>query len=227
MQIVSRNIAEPLDSLDGPVQDVLVWHAEFSQLSEQPIFLTPEEQARRDRYKSETVQRQFAVTRSLLRRLLGHYLNLSPLEVMLTSNAEGKPELLQPALHFNVSHSDTHALVAIANRPVGVDLEAIRPMPTAGQLVERFFEADELAIYHSLPETKRLRGFFHGWTCKEAVLKGLGCGTRALHRCRVNMNPDEPAQIIGPSDTQRDWQLFSWSITSEVLAALAVHVERN
>lgn len=204
-----------------PTDRVVVWSLGLASF-QGGFSLVEAEQSRLSRYKSHAVQRQFGITRTWLRLLLGQALQMAPLDVPIVLNAEGKPELPDEPLYFNVSHSENHAVIAIGPCPLGVDLEVVRPMPSADQMIQRFFEADEQAIYHALPPEKKLIGFFHGWTGKEAVLKGLGCGTRALHRCRVSLNPDEPSRILGPDDTRQQWQLLHFRPVPKGIAALAV-----
>jgi 4'-phosphopantetheinyl transferase len=207
--------------------ETLVWVADLRQWQTLELVLTPAEQLRRERYKSEQARTQFGITRTLLRLLLSQLLNTPPLTLEITVNPEGKPELLGHDLCFNVSHTDSHAVLAFSRVPVGVDLEVVRNMPSADQLVQRFFEPDEQADYFALPVEQRLRGFFRGWTCKEAVLKGIGCGTRALHRCRVSINPNSPASIVGPSETSERWRIAAWSVSAEVVAAIAIECEQE
>lgn len=67
-----------------------------------------------------------------------------------------------PRLHFNLSHSHGGAVCAIHDKPIGVDVERLRPAPrrlAAGQ-------GDE--------------AFFRRWTALEATAKRQGRGLGAL-----------------------------------------------
>ena len=46
-------------------------------------------------------------------------------------------------IHFNVTHTDGLALIALARRPVGVDVEQLRAVSDPEGLVRRFFSAAE------------------------------------------------------------------------------------
>jgi 4'-phosphopantetheinyl transferase len=94
-----------------------------------------------------------------------------------------------------------------------------------GALVERFFAVDEVEQYRSLPSELRPAGFFRGWTCKEAVLKGIGCGTRSLDRCIVDLDPRRPPRIVGPRETVANWSVANWAPENDYIAAVAV--QRN
>lgn len=79
----------------------------------------------------------------------------------------GKPYI--EGLHFNLSHSGTVAVLAVAAGEVGVDIEKIAPVNE--KLVRRVCTERELA---------RLKGrddaFFRIWTAKESAGKFLGTG---------------------------------------------------
>lgn len=91
----------------------------------------------------------------------------------LSENEHGKPYLLQyPNIHFNLSHSGTLAVCAVADAPVGIDTEEKRPKSDG--VARRFFTAEE---YQYLEAAKdKDRAFLSIWTRKESYLKLLGCG---------------------------------------------------
>jgi 4'-phosphopantetheinyl transferase len=69
------------------------------------------------------------------------------------------------------------ALLAVSRaEPIGVDVEALRPMPDALDLAQRFFSAGEADALGALDPADRDRAFLRMWTRKEAYLKGLGLG---------------------------------------------------
>lgn len=87
-----------------------------------------------------------------LREILGRYLGRPANELRFERGRHGKPHLASPEdeLEFNLSHSASLALVAVARREVGVDVERIR--------------------------AKRPADFYRGWADREARLKCLGTG---------------------------------------------------
>lgn len=88
----------------------------------------------------------------LLRAVLAGYLDADPAAVELRRGANGKPALADDSrgLCFNLSHSADLALIAVAGREVGVDVERIRP--------------------------RRSTDFYEGWARHEATVKCLGTG---------------------------------------------------
>lgn len=83
----------------------------------------------------------------------------------------GKPSLLEyPHIHFNLSHCAKAIACAVANRPVGIDVES----------TERKI-SDALTRHTMSPrEREEMEGdpvrFFHLWTQKEALVKLRGTG---------------------------------------------------
>lgn len=88
-------------------------------------------------------------------------------------------------LSFSLSHSGGYAACAVSARPVGVDLEEIRPLRPAllGILSEeeRAWMGDDAARFAQL------------WTAKEAMLKCRGAALGRLRHLPLAMTPDGPA----------------------------------
>lgn len=90
-----------------------------------------------------------------LREILGRYSGLPADELRFETNEHGKPRLAAPdgELEFNLSHSGSLGLVAVARREVGVDVERIR--------------------------AKRSVDFYRRWADREARVKCLATGLTA------------------------------------------------
>jgi 4'-phosphopantetheinyl transferase len=118
------------------------------------------------------------IARSGMRRILGSCLQVSPDQVRFRYGAKGKPEISESSsgLHFNLSHSDDWAILAIAGEPVGVDLEAIDTRVKTTELAQRFFSREDRDWLLAQPEELRHRAFFRLWVTREAWLKATGDG---------------------------------------------------
>lgn len=80
----------------------------------------------------------------------------------------GKPRLADRDVpHFSLSHSGHWAVCAVADHPVGVDVELPR---CTSALARRHFHPEEVAAAATADDLCRL------WTAKEAFLKALGVG---------------------------------------------------
>lgn len=91
-------------------------------------------------------------------------------------DAHGKPSLsAHPEWNFSVSHSGLWSVCALAETPVGVDVEKIRPMRVL-EIAKRYFTEKETTLLSALDEPERTTAFFRLWTAKESVLKAKGTG---------------------------------------------------
>ncbi|HEX4611649.1 MAG TPA: 4'-phosphopantetheinyl transferase superfamily protein [Urbifossiella sp.] len=187
--------------------------------------LSGEECARAARYRVGTVRDQFTLSRGVLRRLLGGYLDLPPELVPLATAASGKPFLDGGGLHFNLTHTPGLAVVAIARVRVGVDAEKRRDIPDADGLVRRFFSPAECDAYHALPTGTRPDAFYRGWVCKEAVIKAAGTTMHALDGFDVELDPARPPAVLTARHPQlagTEWVVADWCPAPGYIAAVAV-----
>lgn len=79
-----------------------------------------------------------------------------------------------PQYHFNVSHSGTLGLCALSDRPVGVDIERVRPRKEG--LPAYALDERELGWFRTRGEN--WADFYTLWTMKEARIKCTGEGLR-------------------------------------------------
>lgn len=182
---------------------VHVWHASLradAELVERlGELLSADEQERAACFRFERDRREFIVARGTLRVVLSRYLDTHPEDLTFRYGPYGKPELATPTdLQFNLTHAGEVALIAVTrDRQLGVDVEPVRVLPDADRIVERFFSAQEVEAYRSLPASTRPAAFFACWTRKEAFIKALGDGlTHPLDAFDVTVRPEEPAMLL-------------------------------
>ena len=104
----------------------------------------------------------------------------------------GKPSLkYQQSIHFSLSHSGDYAICSIGDKPMGNDIELIKP----GRLkvADRFFAKEELEwLYEVQNEEEITERMFRIWTMKESFLKATGTGiSLPLGDFAVVMNKDK------------------------------------
>lgn len=157
-----------------PAGSIEVWRLDASDdlLETHAKLLSAEEWARAEAFTRDEPRRRFIVARARLRERLGAELGVPPAEVSFRYGPNGKPEV--DGVEFNVAHTGDLALCAISDRPVGVDVERVRPMKNAAALAERWFHAEEVARIAAAVDP--LAEFFRTWTMKEAALKLVGVG---------------------------------------------------
>lgn len=94
-------------------------------------------------------------------------------DLLFTYNEYGKPMLKEVSyIHFSISHCKEAIAVAVADRPVGIDVETLR-MPSEA-LAEKVMDKGE-KLRFDISDTPE--DFFTAlWTAKEAVMKCRGTG---------------------------------------------------
>lgn len=195
--------------LEEDLSPARVWRVELDVGAEDEArlrrVLTGDELARAESFSRPAARQRYVVARGTLRRQLGDLLRQSPESVPIVDGPTGKPRLAgeNPGLHFNLSHSGTLALIAIADREVGVDLEAIRPVPFALAIARRLFSPAEARFIEAGGEDEIDRRFLICWTRKEALVKAAGTG-------------------LGSAPSTRDWRIVVVPVGEEHVAALAL-----
>ncbi len=88
---------------------------------------------------------------------------------------KGKPYFAGIPLFFSLSHSDGKVILAVSDKEIGADIQAVRKV-FANRLVERFFSPDEKQEWKVMDEVQRQEFFYRSWTRKEALGKLTGLG---------------------------------------------------
>ncbi|MES2263766.1 MAG: 4'-phosphopantetheinyl transferase superfamily protein [Pseudomonadota bacterium] len=168
--------------------DVHVWQIDLAdaRLDRLAGSLSPDEVDKAARLHTPELAQQYRRCRAALRCILGRYTQQSPDTVVLEYGPYGKPCLPDASLHFNLSHSERYALVALARDPVGVDIEGTgRAGINPAELASLLFHPEELAAMASIAPEHRAAYFYALWTRKEAYSKRLGLGFQ-LDLCDVS-----------------------------------------
>lgn len=161
------------------------------------------------RLRQTTDRWSVAATRAGLRTLLSTALGCPAHEVAYWRDDREKPWLdrsrhgeLADRLHFNVSHTRGLVAVALAGRPVGVDVEAFREMRNLQALAARAFADENLPALAAVEnEAARAALFYRLWTLGEAFIKATGEGL-AQGLKTFQFNTDGPPRLLRVS---KEW----------------------
>jgi 4'-phosphopantetheinyl transferase len=135
------------------------------------------------KYRFEIDRKQCVIAHLLLKEGLRREYGIT-LPVALSYSAAGKPFLRDyPAIHFNLSHCRRAVACAIADRPVGIDVEELQPLELTpppgvelefkpGSLVDVWCSPAEKSAILASPNPSAT--FTAIWTSKEAYLKAHG-----------------------------------------------------
>jgi 4'-phosphopantetheinyl transferase len=193
--------------------------------------LSPDETARANKFKFEKHRNRFIAGRGIVREILGQYLKAKPSELHFDYSTNGKPELAgkfaAAGIHFNLAHTEDLALIAVTRMGrLGVDVEGVRPIKNADELVARFFSPREDQLFQKVSDAEKPAAFFNLWTRKEALLKATGEGiTRSLSLVEVSFLPGEPARLLaisGDAEKAAQWTLRELSPATGYTGAIAI-----
>jgi 4'-phosphopantetheinyl transferase len=198
--------------------------------------LSPDERERVRRLRSSRNRRRVAVSRGLLRRLLAGYAGVAAHELRFSYGPWGKPALAPLPrgmdLRFNVAHSAELIVVAITRaRPVGVDVERIRPLRNLERLARRHLSSREWAAFRRVPEARRTEAFFDFWTREEAFCKAMGRGLplrpQRIEMARVSGRPASVPAVDAAAEEASAWCLRHFEPAPGYVGALAVRGRRG
>ena len=164
---------EPLVLPEGV--DCRYWALPAAGLPNIGSFLTAEEQALRATFGHPRRREGFAMGRLVARSLVGDRLEMSWLDVPLVYDDEGAPCLEGWPHHLSMTHTDEAAAAILGDRPVGIDLEVIRPRRP--DLYKFLLHENEYRLLEEI-QLPREALMILIWTLKEAVLKGQRTGFR-------------------------------------------------
>ena len=155
----------------------------------------------------------FLARRRLLRRAVGLRLGAAPGDVLIARDAQGAPRVTSAREPIFVSLASRGELVAIAvsDRPVGVDVEAIETNPP--EPAWNILHPTERERLSKQRPKEQAETFLALWCAKEAYLKALGLGLRR-----------EPADI---AVSLEDWQRIQIADRGRAVALDTAFVTRT
>ncbi|MGH2515835.1 MAG: 4'-phosphopantetheinyl transferase family protein, partial [Ktedonobacterales bacterium] len=130
-------------------------------------------------------------------------------------------------LQFNVSHSETCALIALArDLELGVDIEYMRPLDDMDAIARAAFSPHERTVLAALDGQRRHEAFYVCWARKEAYIKAIGRGLSfPLESFDVSLPPDEPPLLLAvrgnPTEVAR-WRYYTLPAAPGYATALAI-----
>ncbi len=144
-------------------------------------WLNKEEADRWHRFLHPRPQREYSLCRAALRSLLCEQLGCQNDELSFVTSHQGKPRAVvdgkRVPIHFNVSHSGQHGLIAISSAGrIGVDVEERIPRHDLEGTVGMILAAGERRAAARLNGEQQIYLLYRLWTMKEALVKALGMG---------------------------------------------------
>ena len=148
--------------------------------------LSPQRREQAMKYRHEFGQRASAAAYLLLCQGLREEYGIEEKPVFVYGE-HGKPSLADyPHIHFSLSHCREAVACLVSDRPVGVDVETIRPLRPS--LAEYTMNTDEIGQIRVSDDPDLM--FTRLWTQKEALAKCLGSGIDTHLRDLLTLHPE-------------------------------------
>ncbi len=160
--------------------------------------------------KGEASRRESLWAELLLCRAVKSVRPEATLPLDIRAGEQGKPELKDGGLYFSLSHSDGRVLCAIADAPVGVDIQ--KQAQGKLKVAKRFFtESEYLSVVGA--ENSDF-AFTRLWCLKESYLKMLGTGLNTpLRSFELRAEVDGTFRAVGNDRyLLRHWELDDYHV---------------
>ncbi|PYC73560.1 4-phosphopantetheinyl transferase [Streptomyces tateyamensis] len=223
-----------------PIPGVLVWRVPVTEAGAAfaagaaPALLDRTELARAAAFRRPQDRTLYEIAHVALRTVLGEQLDRKPAELVFhqapcpgCGQPHGRPEVPGP-VQFSLSHAPGLALIALANAPVGVDVEGREVFAgQAGHEVAGMLHPAERAELDRVGVQEPARwsaAALRCWVRKEAYLKGTGIGLgRGAGAEYVGVGPGfGVGSSAGGPDAPMGWQLQAVAVPEQYDAAVAV-----
>ena len=209
-------VARPALSLG----EVHVWTArladEHHATADLLRILSREERTQAAQFSFERDRMRFIQAHGIVLQILSNYLDADAATLIFARTHHGKPYLIpranDPHLEFSVSRSSNCCMLAVQlDHSIGIDIEKVRDLPQAIDIVQSYFTPVESKALSALRGAARRDAFFALWTHKEAMVKGLGISLAAhLGRIEFDLDPIGGLRLVAWDRDQSVAQ--KWSV---------------
>nr|AXN89987.1 phosphopantetheinyl transferase [Bacillus subtilis] len=111
----------------------------------------------------------------LIRTAAAKAYGLDPAGISFSVQEYGKPYIpALPDMHFNISHSGRWIVCAVDSKPIGIDIEKMKPGTI--DIAKRFFSPTEYSDLQAKHPDQQTDYFYHLWSMKESFIKQAGKG---------------------------------------------------
>ena len=149
----------------------------------------------------------FLRRRAVSRRIVAARLGVAPESIEIGHAPSGAPRVLAPgsSLKISVSGRADFCAVAMAEAPIGVDIEPSRAIEPPWSLLH----PNERKALETLTGEARADAFARLWTAKEAYLKALGLGfARDPTKIAIGLDFSILDEEAAPTILTRGWRRF-------------------
>ncbi len=181
-------------------------------------FLNSNEVSRAQRFYKEIDRTRFIIYRSILKFILSAATQMDVKDIYIENDLNKKPYLdSHPLLHFNISHSEDYAVIAISRKKVGIDIEYNAENFDRTNILQDVFKDEEiLNIENAL---NKGHAFYNSWTRKEAFVKALGKGIDDDFKYIPCLDGQHDISTTVLNETE-NWQVYSFNFADDYSVAI-------
>lgn len=144
--------------------------------------MSREKQLRVDKFRFEEDKYRSVTGEMLAKKAIASWCGIQIDRIALSATSNGKPYAPGLPVEFSISHSGNMVVCAVDDRPIGIDIEKIRPVDlsvarhfcTAKELIYLFGHETMESEFTTTDNMILLKRFFELWTSKEAFGKKSG-----------------------------------------------------
>lgn len=179
-------------------------------LNELCLLIDSEKKCKVEKFVNKKDKIRTVIGEILIRTIIVENLKISNKYIRFNKNQYGKPYLKEyPNFNFNISHSGDYVLCAIDDKPIGVDVEEVKPIECE-EIAKNFFTAKEFNYIVNQDLKFQLDRFYEIWTLKESYIKCCGQGLSIpLKSFSIEVNQYEIIKVIGNNEyKEHTFKLF-------------------
>jgi len=171
---IEAELSEANQVIDLQTDYVHIYISSIAKTNFLNAYLTEVEKVKCSRFIQQADKDRFTTGRYLIRSILPKYIpDLTPLfELSVTET--NKLYLPNTEVYFNLAHSGDLVVLALSNKPIGIDIEHVKPIKDMTDVMQVCFNEQEIHSINSSPNPQFR--FYEFWTRKEAILKATGEG---------------------------------------------------
>jgi 4'-phosphopantetheinyl transferase len=148
-----------------------------------------------ERFKNEQDKLRSLIGNVLVRSIIIKRIGIENSSIKFIKNKNGKPYLHGfPNFQFNISHSGEYVVCAIDDKPIGIDIEEIKPLNYI-YIAKKIFTEKEIKYLLNCDEKDELSRFYEVFTLKESFVKCIGEGLHSINS--VNFSIDTYKNVKG------------------------------
>jgi len=214
----------------GDDEQAVVWAVDTERIDDDELeaargWFDEGERSQASSYVRAELRRAYEIAHATARLVLGAATGVAPHEVVWgrhpcpgCGEPHGRPRAEGTTVEFSLSHTPGQVLVALADVPVGVDVERHPddPVALAKLLHPRETEEIEAAAHGTLDGGRASVRFTRAWARTEAYLKGIGIGLGRDPHLDYLGTDQTPGRRLG------EWTVRDVSVPEGYGAALAV-----